>query len=100
VELKALAAQQRALNACFFASTYLLYLKKVCKKVRLKEFRLVKQGLYELESEEKNSSLKDLEIVLYSPVVGSLTAFRSPLANSFFNSSFSLLPDLISSNTP
>jgi hypothetical protein len=34
------------------ASAWLTYLKKVCKKVRLKEWRLAKQGLYELELEE------------------------------------------------
>jgi len=80
--------------------TRLIRLKKVHKKVRLKEFCLVKQGLYKLESKERGSSLKDLEIVLHSPAVGSSTALRLPLVNSFFNPSFSLLPDLISSNTP
>jgi len=75
-------------------------LKKVYKKICLKELHLVKQGLHELESEERDSSLKDSETVLHSPVVGSLTALRSPLANLFFNSSFSLLPNLISSNMP
>jgi len=75
-------------------------LQWVRKKVQLKEFRLVKQGLCELESEERDSSLKDPETVLYSPVVGSLITLRSPSTNSFFDSFFSLLPDLISSNTP
>jgi len=78
----------------------LIHLKKVCKKVCLKEFRLVKQGLYKLENEKRGSSLKDLETVLYSPVMGSLTTLGSPLANLYFNPSFSLLPNLISSNTP
>jgi len=93
-------AQQRALEACLSASARLLRLKKVHKKVWLKEFRLVKQGLYKLENEEKGSNPKDLETVLRSPVVGSLPTPRSPLANLFFNPSFSLLPNLISSNIP
>jgi len=89
----------RALKARLLAYTYLCCLKRVREKVWLKEFRLVKQGLYELESKERGSSPKDPETVLHSPVVGSLTTFGSPLANSFFNPSFSLLPNLISSNT-
>jgi len=87
-------------NACLAAFAYLSYLKKVYKKIYLKEFRLVKQGLYKLESEKRVSSPKDPETVLHSLVVGSSTALRSPLANLFFNSSFSLLPNLISSNMP
>ena len=75
-------------------------LQQVCKKVQSKEFCLVKQGLYKLESEKRGSNLKDLETVLYSLVVGSSITPRSPSANLFFNSSFSLLPDLIFSNTP
>ena len=75
-------------------------LQRVREKVQLKELYLVKQGLYKLESEKKGFNLKDLETVLYSPVVGSLATLRSPSANSFFNPSFSLLPDLISSNMP
>jgi len=92
--------EHRRFDARLAASAYLSYLKKVYKKIHLKELRLVKQGLYKLESEERGSSLKDPEIVLYSLVVGSSAAFRLPLTNSFFNFSFSLLPDLISSNTP
>jgi len=97
---RAYKKEHRYFDARLAASTYLSYLKRVCKKIRLKELHLIKQGLYELESEEKGSNLKDLETVLYSLVVGSLTALRSPLTNSFFDSSFFLLPDLISSNTP
>jgi len=85
-------------NARLAASACLSRLKKVRKKICLKEFYLVKQGLYKLESEERGSSLKDLEIVLYSPVVGSSAALGLPLTDLFFNPSFSLLPDLISSN--
>jgi len=95
-----LAAQQRTLNAYLLTSAYLLCLKRVYKKVWLKEFCLVKQGLYKLESEEKGSSPKDLETILHSLVVGSLTALGLLLTNLFFNPSFSLLPNLISSNMP
>jgi len=82
------------------AHARLICLKKVREKVYLKEFYLVKQGLYELESKKKGSSLKDLETVLCSPAVGSSIALRLPLANLFFNPSFSLLPNLISFNIP
>ena len=75
-------------------------LQRVRKKVWLKEFRLVKQGLYKLESEKRGSNPKDPETVLHSPVAGSLAALGSPSVNLFFNPSFSLLPNLISSNTP
>jgi len=92
--------ERRRFDAHLAASARLSHLKKVHKKICLKELRLVKQGLYELESEEKDSSPKDPETVLHSPAVGSLTALGLPLANSFFDPSFSLLPNLISSNTP
>jgi len=92
------------MQRCFKAAAYTVIkvqrLQQVREKVWLKEFHLVKQGLYELKSKERGSSLKDLETVLYSPVVGSLTTLRSPSANLFFNPSFSLLPNLISSNMP
>jgi len=92
------------MQRCFKVAAYTIIkvqcLQQVCKKVWLKEFYLIKQGLYKLESEKRGSSLKDPETVLYSPVVGSLTALRSPSANLFFNPSFSLLPDLISFNMP
>jgi len=87
-------------DARLAAFTRLSYLKKVYKKICLKELCLIKQGLYKLESKERGSSLKDSETVPRSPVVGSLTTLRSPLANLFFNPSFSLLPNLISSNIP
>ena len=54
--------------------------------------------LYKLKSKKKDFSLEDLETVLYSLVVGSLIAPKSPLVNLFFNPSFSLLPNLLSSN--
>ena len=74
-------------------------LQWVCEKVYLKEFRLVKQGFYKLESEEKDFNLGEKEIILYSPAMGFLIALKSPLANLFFNPFF-LLPNLISSNIP
>jgi len=91
---------QRCSKAAAYAIAKVQRLQRVYKKIQLKEFYLVKQGLCELESEERDSSLKDPETVPHSPVVGSLTVPRSPSANSFFNPSFSLLPNLISSNTP
>jgi len=75
-------------------------LKKIQEKIWLKELRLVKQGLYELESEEKDSNLKEMEIVLCNPAVESLIALKLPLANLFFNPSFFLLPNLFSFNIP
>jgi len=95
-----LAKEDQIREARRAAYTQLICLEKVREKVHLKEFRLVKQGLYELESEERGSSPKDSETVLHSPVVGSLATLRSPSVNLFFNLSFSLLPDLISSNIP
>jgi len=97
---RAYKKERRCFNACLAASAYLSCLKKVCEKICLKELYLVKQGLYKLESKEKGSSPKDLETVLYSLVVGSLATLRLPLANSFFNPSFSLLLNLISFNMP
>jgi len=97
---RAYKAERRHFNARLAASAYLFHLKRVYKKIRLKELCLVKQGLYKLENKEKDSNLKEKETALRSSAVGSLIALRLPLANSFFNPSFSLLPDLISSNTP
>ena len=99
-EKRVLAKEDWIREARWATYAQLIRLKKVCKKVYLKEFCLVKQGLYKLESEERGSSLKDLETVLYSPVVGSLIAPRLPLVNSFFNPFFPLLPNLISFNMP
>jgi len=39
-------------------------------------------------------------IAFYSLVAEFLIALKLPLADLFFNPSFSLLPDLVSSNTP
>jgi len=97
---RAYKEERRHFNAYFAVFTYLFYLKKVYKKIYLKELYLVKQGFYKLESKERGSSPKDLETVLYSPVVGSLATLRLPLADSFFNPSFSLLPNLVSFNIP
>jgi len=92
--------ERHRFDAYLTAFTYLSHLKKVYKKIHFKELYLIKQGLYELESKKRGSSPKDSETVLHSPVVESLITLRSPLTNSFFNPSFSLLPNLVSSNTP
>jgi len=75
-------------------------LKKICAKVCLKELYLVKQSLYKLESRKRDFNLKETEIALHSPAVGSLITLRSPSTNSFFNLAFSLLLNLLSFNTP
>ena len=78
------------------ASARLLYLKKVCKKVWLKEYRLVKQGLRELEA-DKQKELNSLKAEL----LGALVAHQSPLADSFvFDPFFLMLFDLLNSSTP
>ena len=64
--------------------------------VYLKELCLAKQGLCKLE-EEETKVLSTRVVVSSSPSVVPLL----PLANPFlFNPSFSLLPNLISYNTP
>jgi len=59
LEAERLACAERdyILKTHLSASTRLLCFKKVHKKVRLKEFRLIKQGLYELESKNKKKIL-------------------------------------------
>jgi len=69
-------------------------------KVYLKEYCLIKQGFYKLENKEKDSAYLVAETAPNSLVVGSLIVPLSLLTNLFFNLSFSLLPDLISFNTP
>jgi len=100
VEVKRLVAKERshAFKAWVAISAYLLRFKKVHKKVRLKEYRLVNQGLYKLESEERNLNCPVVGTNPNSLAVGSSLVPESPLANSFFNPSFSLLPNLISFN--
>jgi len=41
-------------KACLTAFVYLFYFKRAYNKVCLKEFCLVKQGFYKLESKEKD----------------------------------------------
>ena len=85
------------------ASTRLTYLKRVYKKVYLKEWHLIEQGLYKLKLEEakKDSILGEAEIT-YTLAVDPIDnpAYLSPLTNPFIFSSFLILPDLFSSNTP
>ena len=92
---EAAAAQQRALDARLAAFVQLIRLKKVYKKIRLKEYRLVKQGLTKLES---NKAKESSSLVVEAPPI--LVAHRSPLATPSFNLSFSTLPNLLSYNTP
>src|SRR3984885_15509165 len=81
----------------------MLYLEKVRKKICFKEWRLIEQGLQKLEVEEAKIDLvpEEAEIV-YTPVVVSFNnpAYLLPLANSFIFSSFLILPNPFSSNTP
>jgi len=72
----------------------------VRKKVRSKEFRLVKQGLRKLEAEEAKADLRLLaREITPSSLAGA--PLRSPLGDLFFGDPFLLLlPDLLSFNTP
>jgi hypothetical protein len=81
----------------------LLRLKKVHKKVRSKELKLAKQGLCELKAEEaKMDSVQEEAETVRTPVVDPVDnpARLSPSANPFIFSSFSILPNPFSSNTP
>jgi len=97
----ALEAQKRAFESQQSAFARLSRLEKVREKVRSKEYRLVEQGLRELEADEKKES--EVEIA-HTAAVGSFDTLdpRSlPLSGSFdFDLSFSMLPDVISDNTP
>ena len=55
VATKRLAAEERgcAFKAQITISARLLHFKKVYKKIRLKEYYLVEQGLYKLEADKK-----------------------------------------------
>ena len=64
--------------------------------VRLKELHLVKQSAYELEEEEAKA-LSIRVVASLGPLVVPLLFLADPF---LFNFSFSLLPDLISYNTP
>jgi hypothetical protein len=71
--------------------------------VRLKKWRLAKQGLYKLKLEEAkmDSVLEEAETV-YTPVVDPVDnlAYLLPLTNPFIFNSFSIIPNPFSSNTP
>jgi len=49
----AYAKRDYVLKAYITMSTHLLYFKKVCKKVRLKEFYLIEQSIYKLEESKR-----------------------------------------------
>ena len=61
-------ALDHTFNACINASAQLLHLKKVREKVRLKEYRLVKQGLRKLKT-DKQKELNSLEVELLGALV-------------------------------
>jgi hypothetical protein len=71
--------------------------------MRLKEWRLAKQGLYKLKAKEakKDSNHKEAETT-YTPAVDPLDSPSRllPLTNPFIFSSFLILPNLFSYNTP
>ena len=78
------------------ASSRLTRLKKVYKKIYLKQLRLAKQGVYKLK--EKEVKALNTKVVV-SP--NQLVVPLLPLTILFkFSPFFSLLPNLISYNTP
>jgi len=58
VEAKRLTAEERscAFKARIATLAHLLCLKRVYKKVCLKEYRLIEQGLYKLEADKRSST--------------------------------------------
>ena len=71
--------------------------------MRSKESRLVEQGLFKLKAKEAktDSNLEEAEttyILIVDPMDN--PAHLSPLTNLFVFSSFLMLPNLFSSNTP
>ena len=88
--------ERQLFKAYFTASVWLSCLKKVRDGMRSREYRFIEQGLCELKEEEKAISTR----VVTSPGIP-LLALLSPLTDPFvFNPLFSLLPDLLSYNTP
>jgi len=80
-----------------------LCLKKVCKKVCFKEWRFIEQGLRKLKAKEAkmDSVPEEVETVYILIVVSSNNpAYLLPLTNLFIFSSFSILLNPFSSNTP
>ena len=71
--------------------------------MRSKELHLVEQGLSKLKAKEAkiDSNPKEVETV-YTPIVDPLNnpAYLLPLTNLFIFSSFLILPNPFSSNTP
>ena len=69
-------AERRALKARLTATARLSRLKRIRKKVYLKEYCLVEQGLYKLKANKKEgSNRQEKEIALRTPVVESLIAY-------------------------
>ena len=65
---EAATTQQQALKAYLSASTQLICLKKVYKKVQSKKYRLVEQGLYKLKA-NKQKKLNNLKAELLSTLI-------------------------------
>jgi hypothetical protein len=85
------------------ASAWLTYLEKVRKKVRLKEWRLAEQGLRKLKAEEaKTDFVQEEAETARTPVVDPVDnpARLLPLTDPFVFSSFLVIPNPFSSNTP
>ena len=104
MERKAVKARLAVADSYAAVSAYLLRLKTIYKKVRLKEYRLIKQGLRELKAKEAkiDSSLIITEII-YTPVVESSSKVYPSLVDGFaLDSSFPCLPmlDLFSFSIP
>ena len=69
--------------------------------MRSKEYRLVKQGLRELEAKEKKKSEVKIAYIIEVNSSNAPNSYLSLLANFFnFNFSFLILPDIISDNIP
>jgi len=102
IKVKRLAAKERsrAFETQVTVLVYLLCLKKVYKKIHLKKYCLVEQGFYKLESKKRNPDCPVVETNPNNLVVEFSLVPKSPLTNSFFDPSFSLLPNLVSFNTP
>ena len=108
VKLQHFCAEESCIfNAQLSAHAWLTCLEKVCEKICSKEYRLVEQSLYELETEEaevaKTGSIPtEVEIADTSVVESlSLAVHLLPLIDLFFfNSFFFQLPDLLFYDTP
>ena len=66
-----------------------------------KEYRLIKQGLRELKAKEKKGSEVEITYIAKVGSINALNPYLLPLSDSFnFDFSFSILPNVLSDNTP